>query len=406
MRYRRYALALVGIAAVTAGVSLGGGQTAGAQGATGEAESTTPRTSWGDPDLQGIWRAESIATPMERPAEFGTREFLTDEELADMERELAAADAPADRETESQTRADPRLASRAPRLATETESARPHEKALLGQEYNRWWTLGPQRERKLWNRTSIVIDPPDGRLPPLNPNILDRLEARDDARAGRGEADRPEDRNLGERCISSLLRGVWRSGFAARRIVQAPGYVVMVHDGFTFARIIPLDGRPPLDDRIRHWMGESRGRWEGDTLVVETTNINDKQDGGPIAPSHNEYLPGSRHQHHYFGSGADAHIVERFTRVSPERIEYERTFTDLSVFTKPYTTIRPLEHAPDHLMLENACNEGNYGMLNLLRGNRLHEDQNLIASEAETATRRQQLEELRRRNAERLAAAR
>ena len=406
MRFRRHAVVLVGIAAVTAGVWLGGGQATGAQSAGGEDGWTTSRTSWGDPDIQGIWRAEAISTPMERPVELGTREFLTDEELLAMERELAELDAPTEPETEETTRADARLADRAPRLASETATARPHEKALLGQEYNRWWTLGPQRERKLWNRTSLIVDPPNGRLPALNPDILDRLEARDDAREGRGEADRPEDRNLGERCISSLLRGVWRSGFGARRIVQAPGYVVMVHDGLTFARIIPLDGRPPLDNRVRQWMGESRGRWEGDTLVVETTNINDKQDGGPIAPSHNEYLPESRHQHHYFGSGAEASIVERFTRVGPERIDYERTFTDLSVFTQPYTTIRPLEKADDHLMLENACHEGNYGMLNLLRGNRLHEDDNLIAAEAETATRRAQLEELRKRNAERLAAGR
>ena len=404
MRYRWHALALVGMAALTAGLWLGGAQAAGAQAVA--VAQTTPRTSWGDPDLEGIWRAEATTTPMERPAEFGTREFLTDEELAAMERELAGLDTTPERETEVETRADPRLQDRAPRLARETATARPHEKALLGQEYNAWWTAGPQRERKLWNRTSLIVDPPDGRLPALNPDVLERLEARDDARLGRGEADRPEDRNLGERCISVLLRGVWRSGFSAKRIVQAPGYVVMVYDGLTFARIIPLDGRPAPDDRIRQWLGDARGRWEGDTLVVETTNINDKQDGGPIAPSHNEYLPESRHQHHYFGSGADAHLVERYTRVGPDRIEYERTLTDPSVFTKPFTTIRPLEKADDHMMLENACHEGNYGMLNLLRGNRIHEDQGLIASDAETATRRQQLEELRQRNAELLGAGR
>ena len=404
MRYRWHALALVGMAALTAGLWLGGAQAAGAQAVA--AAQTTPRTAWGDPDLEGIWRAEATTTPMERPAELGTREFLTDEELAAMERELAGLDTTPERETEVETRADPRLQDRAPRLARETATARPHEKALLGQEYNAWWTAGPQRERKLWNRTSLIVDPPDGRLPALNPDVLERLEARDDARLGRGEADRPEDRNLGERCISVLLRGVWRSGFSAKRIVQAPGYVVMVYDGLTFARIIPLDGRPAPDDRIRQWLGDARGRWEGDTLVVETTNINDKQDGGPIAPSHNEYLPESRHQHHYFGSGADAHLVERYTRVGPDRIEYERTLTDPSVFTKPFTTIRPLEKADDHMMLENACHEGNYGMLNLLRGNRIHEDQGLIASDAETATRRQQLEELRQRNAELLGAGR
>ena len=411
MRYRWHAPALVGMAAVTVNVWLVDGQIvgaqAGAQSATGEATWTTPRTDWGDPDLEGIWRAEAISTPTERPEHFGTREFLTDEEVAALEQGVAAREPIAERESAEEVRADPRLGDRAPRLARETAAARPHEKALLGQEYNAWWTAGPQRERKVWNRTSLIVDPPDGLLPALNPDVLDRLEARDDARVGRSEADSPEDRNLGERCMSSLLRGVWRAGgFGAKRIVQGPGYVVMVHDGLTFARVIPLDGRPPLDDRIRQWLGDSRGRWEGDTLVVETRNINDKQDGGPIAPSHNEYLPESRHQHHYFGSGSTAHVVERYTRVGPERIEYERTLTDLSVFTKPYTTIRPLEKADDHMMLENACHEGNYGMLNLLRGNRVHEDEALIAAEAETATRREQLEELRKRNAAVLAAGR
>ena len=405
MRNRWLALASVGLAAVVAGVWLVHGQVvgaqAGAQSATGDTSWITSRTSWGDPDLEGIWRSEAITTPMERPEHFGTREFLTDQELTAVQQELEPV------EPTPAPDADQRLASRAPRLASETEQARPHEKALLGQEYNAWWTAGPQRERKMWNRTSLIVDPPDGRYPSLNPDVLERLEARDDAREGRGEADSPHDRNLGERCMPALLRGVWRSGgFGANRIVQSPGYVVMVNDGLTFARVIPVDGRPPLDDRIQQWLGDSRGHWEGDTLVVETRNINDRQDGGSIPPSHNEYLPESRHQHHYFGSGATAHLVERYTRVGPDRIEYERTFTDPSVFTKPITTIRPLEKDDDFLMLENACHEGNYGMLNLLRGNRLHEEDNVIASDAETATRRGQLEELRRRNTELLDAGR
>ena len=308
-------------------------------------------------------------------------------------------------ESEEKTRVDPRLADRRPRNAAETATARPHEKALLGQEYNAWWTAGSRRKRSVWNRTSLIIDPADGRMPALTPEALNRLEAREEARVGRSEADGPEDRNLAERCITVLFRGGGRSGLSrVKQIVQAPGYVVMVYDGLTFPRIIPLDGRPRLDNRIRQWLGDSRGRWEGDTLVVETTNINDKQDGGPIAPSHNEYLPGI-HQHHYFGSGTTGRVIERYTRVSSDQIEYQYTLNDPSVFMKPYTTLTPLEKADDYLMLENACHEGNYGMANLLSGGRANEKSALIAAEAETETRRQQMGELKKKTAEALKGA-
>ena len=403
MRYRLPVLAAGGIlAAVSASVWLGDGPVVqaqtGARRATAAAVWTAPRTPWGDPDLEGIWRPAEISTPMERPVQFGTREFLTDEELAVLEKTGQA-------ESEEEGRADPRFADHRPRNAAETATARPHEKALLGQEYNAWWQAGTQRKRSVWNRTSLIIDPPDGRLPALTPEALNRLEAREEARVGRGEADGPEDRNLGERCLTVLFRPGGRSGLSGvKQIVQAPGYVVMVYDGFTFPRIIPLDERPRLDNRIRQWLGDSRGRWEGDTLVVEVTNVNDKQDGGPIAASHNEYLPGI-HQHQYFGSGTTGRVIERYTRVSPDRIEYQYTLNDPSVFMKPYTTLTPLEKANDYLMLENACHEGNYGMTNLLRGGRANEKSAVIAAEAETETRRQQMEELKKKTAEALKAA-
>jgi hypothetical protein len=244
-------------------------------------------------------------------------------------------------------------------------------------------------------------------MPAFTAEVLKRLELREEARKGRGESDAPEDRNLVERCIDHLLVGRAGDGgvSAVRQIVQAPGYVVMVHDGFNYARVVPLDGRPRLDDRIRQWHGDSRGHWEGNTLVVEITNVNDKQDGGPIAPSHNEHLNTRGHQHHYFGSGAIARVIERYARVSQTRIEYQYTLDDPSVYVKPYTTFRPLEKTDDFLMLENACHEGNYGMATLLSGGRAAETQALTAAEAEAATRRQQLEELKKANAAALQAS-
>jgi hypothetical protein len=367
---------------------------------------TPPRTPWGDPDLQGAWRPEAIATPMERPARFGTRQFLTEEELA-----AQAKAQPVQRQERSEEESsggDARLASQAPRSTNDNSQSRPHEAFIRGLEYNAWWTAGaPQnRQRKVWNRTSLIVDPPDGRMPAYAPSVLDRIEAKDAARVGRGEADSVHDRNTLERCLPALLGG---QGAAAglsdvKQILQAPGFVTMVYDGLTYARVIPVDGRPALDPRITNWLGEARGRWEGNTLVVEVTNINDKQDGGPIAASHNEFLPGT-HQHNYFGSGAKASITERYTRVSPERIEYSFTLNDPETYARPYTILRPLEPADDFMFLENACHEGNYGMTSLLAGGRANEKSALIAAEVEAATRKEQLVEVRKRNAERLKAS-
>jgi hypothetical protein len=366
---------------------------------------TAPKTPWGDPDLQGVWRNEPVATSMERPARFGQRQFMTDQELAEAMKAGPAADPTAEQEEEAAA-ANARLADQRPRNANETASARPHEKALLGQEYNAWWTVGPAQKgsnNAPWNRTSLIIDPPDGRLPPYTTAALDRLAARDAARKGRGEGDAPDDRNLAERCIVHVLGAGGYGGWAGvQQIIQAPGYIVFVADGFRDTTIIPVDGRPALDDRIRQWMGEPRGRWEGNTLVIETANINDKQDGGAIWPSHTELLPGI-HRHMYFGSGTTARFTERLTRVGPNRIEYQYTFTDPSVFVRPFTVLRPLDQAePDHLWLENACHEGNYGMTSLLSGNRAKEQDGLAAAAAEIETRRQQLDVLRKQTAERL----
>ena len=338
-------------------------------------EWTAPRTAWGDPDLQGKWTFANTGTPMERPAEFGEREFLTPEEIA--ARVEAAANAVAEPEDPEEARDEAQAAG-----------ARPTEQGIFGQEYNRFWVIQTQQAATAWDRTSLVIDPPDGRIPPLTVAAVERLEEREAARAHRGEADTWADRNLAERCISP---GRIRFTANAREILQAPGYVVIRIDALNTSEpmVIPLDGRPRLG--IDRWMGESRGRWEGDTLVVETTNFLGRQDGGAVMPKRTPLI-------RYLGSGDTLTLTERFTRVSPDRIEYSYTVDDPSVYVVPYTVLRPLaKEAPDFIMPESACHEGNYGIVGQLSAARVDEEYAMEAAQEEAASRVPQLEELRRR---------
>lgn len=336
---------------------------------------TAPRTAWGDPDLQGKWTFASTGTPMERPAEFGDREFLTPEEVA------ARVEAASGAATEPE---DPEEA-RAPAQAA---SARPSEQGIFGQEYNRFWVIENQREAIAWDRTSFVVEPPDGRIPPLTLEAVERLEAREAARAHRGEADTWEDRNLSERCISP---GRLRFTATGREILQAPGYVVIRIDALNTNEpvVVPLDGRPRLG--IRRWMGESRGHWDGNTLVVETTNFLDRQDGGPVMAKRTPLI-------RYLGSGEALTLTERFTRVGPNVIEYSYTVDDPSLYVARYTVFRPLaQEAPDFLMPESACHEGNYGIVGQLSAARVDEEYALDAAREEAASRRPQLQEMRQR---------
>lgn len=336
---------------------------------------TTPTTAWGDPDLQGKWTFANTGTPMERPEEFGDREFLTPEEIAArVEAASTAVAAPADPEEAR----DEALAA----------AARPSEQGIFGQEYNKFWVIEDQRGATAWDRTSMVVDPPDGRIPPLTLAAVERLEQREAARAHRGEADTWEDRNLSERCISP---GRIRFTANAREILQAPGYVVIRIDALNTSEplVVPLDGRPRLG--IRRWMGESRGRWEGETLVVETTNFLGRQDGGPVMPKRTPLI-------RYLGSGEALTLTERFTRVGPQTIEYSYTVDDPSLYVAPYTVIRPLtKEAPDFIMPESACHEGNYGIVGQLSAARVDEEYALEAAREEAASRIPQLQELRDR---------
>jgi hypothetical protein len=336
---------------------------------------TAPRTAWGDPDLQGKWTFASTGTLMERPAEFGDREFLTPEEVAAQIEAANNAEAVPE---------DPEEA----RDEAQAAGARPTEQGIYGQEYNRFWVIENQNDAIAWNRTSLVIDPPDGKISPLTLAAVERLEQREATRAHRGEADTWEDRNLSERCISP---GRIRFTANAREILQAPGYVVIRIDALNTSEpmVVPLDGRPRLG--IRRWMGESRGHWDGDTLVVETTNFLAKQDGGSVMPKRSPLI-------RYLGSGEALTLTERFTRVAPNIVEYRYTVDDPSLYVMPYTVLRPLkQEAPDFLMPESACHEGNYGIVGQLSAARVDEEYAMNAAREEAASRVPQLQEMRER---------
>ena len=209
-------------------------------------------------------------------------------------------------------------------------------------------------------RTSLIVDPPDGRLPPLTPEGQKRAAARAEDRRRRGPdpADSWLDRNLAERCLTRgapKLPGGYNNNF---QIVQSPGYVMILQEMIHEARIIPLDNRPHIDQNIRLWMGDSRGHWEGDTLVVDTTNYNDK-----IISNSFNCCP---------GSGSSLHVTERFRRVDAINIDYSYTVDDPATYTRPWTASVPLERT-DGPIYEYACHEGNYALQDILAGARAKE---------------------------------
>jgi hypothetical protein len=287
----------------------------------GAAAWTAPRTAWGEPDLQGIW-TNTTTTPLERPARFGGREFLTDEERAEL-------DAQAVRNADRQPQAgDPGA-------------------------YNTFWLENGKRSA----RTSLVIDPPDGKLPPVTPLGKQRSEEIEQVRLR--PPDSWHDVNIYERCITRGMPGAMMPGFYNHnyQILQVPGYVVILVEMIHDVRIIPLDGRPHLTPNVRQWLGDSRGRWEGNTLVVETTNFDDR-------------VYERRPSNAVFGISGNLHLVERFTRVDPDTIDYQFTVTDPTTFTRPWTAAIPMSRLEGQIY-EYACHEGNYGLMNILRGARV-----------------------------------
>ena len=288
-------------------------------------DATTLRTPWGDPDLQGIWSYATF-TPLQRPADLAGREFLTPEEVA--EQNLADA-----------TRAS---SERRDELSSDRD---------LALAYNQvWWDRGAST-----GRTSLIVDPPDGRLPPLTPAAERRQAAQREHRRVH-PYDSWEDRPLQERCMTYQRVPPAPSGYSnTYQIFQAPGQVVILNEMIHDVRVVPLDGRPRIDGRIRQWNGDGRGRWDGDTLVVETTHYRDDTTW--------RGFPGTR----------DLRAVERFTRIDADTIEYRYTIHDAATYTRPFTVELPLTSPPGYVIYEYACHEGNYGIANALGGERVLE---------------------------------
>jgi len=284
------------------------------------------RTPDGQPDLQGIWSFATI-TPMERPAELAGKEFFTPKEAADYENEV--------RRRNNMDRRD------GPAEADVTRA------------YNDfWWDRGTQVVRT--RRTSLVIDPPDGKIPALTAAAKERQTERQNANRGH-EFDGPENRPLQERCITWVSTGPPMMPTAYNnniRIIQAPGYVTILVEMIHDVRVIPLDRNPHLPQDVRQWKGDSRGHWEGDTLVVETTNFNRKTA--------------------FRGSSEKMRLTERFKRLDADTLLYQHTVDDPASFEKPWTVEIPVTRSEAQIF-EYACHEGNYAMTGGLAGARAQE---------------------------------
>jgi hypothetical protein len=306
---RGLVLALTVLALIAAGRS----QPVAAQRVASAQRPPVPRTPWGDPDLQGLWNF-GTNTPLQRPPKYAGRERLTEEEV------LAA-------NLESATFA---TSERRSELTAE------YDVSLNFNQF--WWDLGVST-----GRTSLITDPEDGRLPP---RTADRqaYEATPEAqglqavRWGLAPARGTEDLDLDDRCILDRQVPIMPSGDNNHvQILQTPGNVVILHEKIHDFRVVPVTNQPNLPHQIRQWLGVSRGRWEGDTLIVETKNFHAQAD--------------------FFGSGVDRHVVERFTRRGEDAIDYSFTVTDPSVWTRPWSAMVPWRAAEGPLF-EYACHEG------------------------------------------------
>ena len=291
---------------------------------------TSPLTAWGVPDLGGIWTNATL-TPLERPDSLGGKTTLTAEEAAELEVQSAERRAASDR------------------FVTGDVGT-----------YNQFW-MDSGKTVVGNRRTSLVVDPLDGRIP-WAPDGRKRYEA-DSAKYGVGPFDSWVDSDTGERCLTDGLPLVPLQGYNMNyHILQAPGWVAILNEMFHEYRLIPTDERPHVAENIGQWLGDARGRWEGDTLVVETTNFADK----------GHYLWRAT----WRAARPSLHLVERFTRVDEETVNYEFTMTDPAMFTRPWTALVPMttDHASRGVtsgpMFEYACHEGNYALLNILRGAR------------------------------------
>ena len=343
----RFRSALPLIAAVVAAVVMASLASAGQGEPAPKSAARAWTTPWGDPDLQGVYNILTL-TPLERPAQFADREFLTEAEAAAIDRRASEG---ADKEVVV-------------------------EKGDTG-FYNRFWRdPGPDARPRVLptRRTSLIVDPPNGKLPPLTPQgqqikervkeilekdgpmVFNRVGPTRLRREGSGYADSYLDRDSIERCLSSALPTIAGSlvGNNGIEIAQAPG-TVFIHYESGASRVIPLDGRPHLPANIRQWMGDSRGHWEGKTLVVDVTNFSGDQgyQGG---------LPQDR-----------LHVIERFTRADENTLNYEATVDDPAHFTRSWTVAYPWPRDRKYVIYEDNCHEGNDSLMGILSGARAKE---------------------------------
>jgi hypothetical protein len=297
---------------------------------------TPPRTPWGDPDLQGVWN-NATSTPLERPDRVGAKTVLSDEEAGEFQQELAN------------------------QLSRDRRDG-PAE-ADVARAYNEHW-MDSRRLKIADRRTSLIVDPPDGHIPALVPPSPERSKAKaakaaSNTRFNAGMPDTYRDFTLPVRCIirtdsPPYLPIVYNNDL---QIFQGPGYVAIAPEMIHSARIIPLDGRPHLGKNLHQWLGDTRGHWEGNTLVVETTNF--RHDDGVVFQDANPET---------------FKLVERFTRVGPDTVNYEFTVSDPTTWTRPWTAMLPWTKIdPKEQMYEYACHEDNYDEVHFLAGARARE---------------------------------
>ncbi|PYS55537.1 MAG: hypothetical protein DMG13_03580 [Acidobacteria bacterium] len=331
------AIALVSLSAVAGQAPASAPKTKAAKTAPAAKTWAPPKTPWGDPDLQGVWN-DATSTPLQRPTELSGKDVLTDEEAEEFQEETAK------------------------NLSRDRRDGGPD--ADVNRAYNEHWMDARRLKITEDKRTSLIVDPPDGRIPPqvaFPPERQKTRAARADANA-RFNAGLPEnytDMSLPVRCIirtdsPPYLPTIYNNDF---HIFQSPGYVVIAPEMIHSARIIPLDGRPHLGKNLKQWLGDTRGHWEGNTLVIETTNFR-TDDGVTFQGTNPETF----------------RITERFTRVSPDTVNYEFTVEDPATWTKPWTARIPWSKIdPNEQMYEYACHEDNYDIVHFLTGARKRE---------------------------------
>ena len=369
-----------------------------------------PRTAWGDPDLRGIWTGfENL--PLERPLALGDKAFFTEEELA-----------------QRVERARERARERQALIA---EGKVEHQGFRAVPNYNAIWGYsGREPNPRFSKRTSAIVDPPSGRIPPWTLEQVRYWEAREAMTAGRGESDTVDDINLNTRCINVVTAaqltnwgmafgganatapgrpdapvvgedvqigdgyGVNASPGPARRIMQSPGYVAFVMGDIPVHRVVRLGGRPHPSSKIRQWMGDAQGHFDGTTLVIDIANITF---GSPIIPNYGGAL--------YPGSGETLRVIERFTPIDESHLEYRYTIEDPKVYVQPYTVLHMLRKSDSRSGATTICREDPKDRAYMLSNSRGDEQASLESGEDSVNARKPRFEQLRREAIEEAARA-